>query len=291
MRKLTALIATTVLVATLSGTSLSAAADTTDDDTGFVWDVITNTGTSGPDVTGHLWLNGKNGGGQGDQYGQIGGESQEQFNARMRAFYEQQATFCNRMFLDVESQRLLTTVDAINLRNRYMVQCLAPGAGSIVAPNPPPSPAALGAEAVAALTLPDATPMVGPDPSRNKWNMVAIGYPIWLWTEGVDTLTASASVRGHTISLVARRTSVSFSMGDGQKVSCIMTTAWVPGVRAGAPSPTCGYTYAQTGQYRVAALAQWQVTWSVLGESGTIPVAKGAARQLPVGELQAVVVR
>ncbi|SKF61407.1 Uncharacterised protein [Mycobacteroides abscessus subsp. abscessus] len=213
----------------------------------------------------------------------------------MKAFYDQQAAFCAGMFSDVEDQRLLTDEDAIRLRNRYSVQCLAPGTTGIVAPNdPPPNPAVLGAEAVAQLTLPDASPLVGPDPSVNKWNMVAVGFPIWLWVEGVTQMTSSVTLRGHTITLVATRASVVFNMGDGTTVNCTSTAHYTRSVTSGTPSPNCGHVYQQKpegGTYRVAAMARWNVTWSVLGESGTIPVSKGAARQLPVGELQALVVR
>ena len=295
MRKLITVIAAAAMAATLVWTPLTASAE--DNDDGFEWEVTKSTG-GGSDVTGTLFLNGKNGtGGQGSdqEHHQIGGETQEQFNARMRAFYDQQAAFCNSMFLDVESQRLLTTIDAISLRNRYMTQCLAPGSGSIVAPNPPPSPAVLGAEAVAQLTLPEAHPLVGPDPSVNKWNMVAVGYPIWLWTEGVTQMSTSASVRGYTVTLVATRRSVLFSMGDGTTVPCTSTAHWTRSVVPNTPSPNCGHVYQhkpdQGKTYRVASLATWDVTWTVLGQSGTLPVTKGAARQLEVGELVALVVR
>lgn len=298
MRKLTTLITAMALYLALVSPALPANAEG-DDDSGFQYDVGTNTGGSGPDVTGTLFLNGKNGtGGQGggEAHHQIGGETQEQYNARMRAFYDRQAAYCNSMFLDVESQRLLTTVDAINLRNRYMTHCLTPGtASAIVPPNPPPNPAVLGAEAVAQLTLPAAEPLVGPDPSLNKWQMVAVGYPIWLWTEGVTQLTTSASVRGYTVTLVATRASVQFNMGDGTTLYCTSTAHWTRSVVPNTPSPNCGHVYknkpTQGTTYRVAALATWNVTWSVMGESGTIPVTKGNARQLEVGELQALVVR
>jgi len=297
MRKLTTLIVA-ALASTLAWAPLTAIADDSDDDSGAGWNIGTDGGSSGePDVTAHLWLNGKTGGVQGgdDSFSKIGGETQTEFNARMQAWHTQQAAFCARLFTDVQTRALLIDFGSIALRNQYEVQCLVPGMSYNDPPSPPPNPAVLGAEAVSQLTLPGAAPLVGPDPSVNKWNMVAIGFPIWLWTEGQTQLRSSASVRGYTVSLVATRTLVQFSLGDGTTVSCSATAAYAQGaVKPGTPSPNCGHVYQlrpDSGHYRVAALATWNVTWSVLGQSGTIPVTKGASRQLRVGELQAVVVR
>ena len=55
------------------------------------------------------------------------------------------------------------------------------------APRPaPPTRAqaeALARTLVGRLDLPESTPLVGPDPGVNEWNMAVVGYPLWLWVE------------------------------------------------------------------------------------------------------------
>ncbi len=171
----------------------------------------------------------------------------------------------------------------------YLDQNCKPGA----APGTFAPPAwVLGTEAVTHLKLPTAIPTIGPDPAANEWNMAVVGYPIWLSVEGSSAMNTSASVRGYTVTLAARRTDITFSMGDGGSVSCTTTTPYATAGSPGQESPDCGYRYqkaSKPGQYRVVATSTWDITWSVLGESGTIPVTKVGGTSLTVGELEAVV--
>ena len=144
------------------------------------------------------------------------------------------------------------------------------------------------------LQLPKPTPQFGPDPADNEWNMMAVGYPVWLWTEGARTVTATESAYGYTFTLRAHYRSTTFEMGDGKTKRCTDTTAYRKTVKPGTASPTCGYTYlkpALDGTYTVTATTHWDVDWSVAGFSGTLPGTHSASRQLPVGELQAIVVK
>lgn len=144
------------------------------------------------------------------------------------------------------------------------------------------------------LQLPKPTPQFGPDPADNEWNMMAVGYPVWLWTEGTRTVTATESAYGYTFTLRAHYRSTTFEMGDGKTKRCTDTTAYRKTVKPGTASPTCGYTYlkpAHDGTYTVTATTHWDVDWSVAGFSGTLPGTHSASRQLPVGELQAIVVK
>mgnify|MGYP001197172795 CR=1 FL=1 len=143
------------------------------------------------------------------------------------------------------------------------------------------------------LQLPKPTPQFGPDPADNEWDMMAVGYPIWLWTEGPETVTATESAYGYTFTLRAHYRSTTFEMGDGKTKQCTDTTAYRQAVKPGTASPTCGYTYlkaARDGTYTVTATTHWDVDWSVAGFSGTLPGTHSASRELPVGELQAIVV-
>lgn len=160
---------------------------------------------------------------------------------------------------------------------------------------PRPDPAYLGRRAVLSLDLPGASPVIDPSPSLNQWKMAAVGYPLWLSVADPRTSMSTAiTVEGHSVSLSATRAAVTFSMGDGNSVSCAQTTKWSGSVRAGTPSPTCGYRYqkpSSPGSYRITASTSWQVTWSVMGQSGTLQITKAGGQELPVGELQSVVVR
>lgn len=149
-------------------------------------------------------------------------------------------------------------------------------------------------ELVVQLQLPDPTPRFGPDPSANEWKMAAVGYPLWLWTDGPRQVSTTASRYGISFTLTANWRSTTFNMGDGNRVTCTDTKKYTTSVKAGAKSPKCGYTYAKSslpkGKYRVTATTNWRITWSALGQSGTLPGTHSASRDLPVGELNALVV-
>lgn len=166
-------------------------------------------------------------------------------------------------------------------------------AGGAAAPPPPPDPQVVARQAVARIDLPASAPRLGPDPSLNEWNMMAVGYPIWLWSDDPATATHTVTEEGITINLEARRTSLQFTMGDGHTQTCVTSTPWHRGVRPGEPSPTCGYRYTKPSRpgpaYRLTAEAQWEVSWSALGQTGVIPVRRSSpTTPLVVGELHAV---
>lgn len=145
---------------------------------------------------------------------------------------------------------------------------------------------------VARLRLPDPTPQFGPDPSVNEWKMLAVGFPVWLWTAGPAELTTSVSSGGETFTMTARRKSVRFAMGDGRSVTCNSMSRYSESVKPGRPSPTCGYVYQKpslpAGSYTVRSTVNWEVSWSVAGYSGVLPTTRIASRALPIGELVAL---
>ncbi|MBN9106220.1 MAG: hypothetical protein J0I14_14570 [Propionibacteriaceae bacterium] len=150
------------------------------------------------------------------------------------------------------------------------------------------------AEVRVALRLPDPTPRFGPDPSVNEWKMLAVGYPIWLWTDKPTTLEATATHDGLTMTLTAERTSTSFDLGDGHHLTCTRTTEYPARPdRYGTPSPTCGYTYQKRSRpghdYTVTATTHWQITWTTAGRTGTLTTTHTGHRTLPIGELQALI--
>ena len=136
---------------------------------------------------------------------------------------------------------------------------------------------------------------IGPSPERNKWKMAAVGYPLWLWGEGVtDPAPVSDAVFNLYVSLDARVASIDFDMGDGHTVTCEGTgSEWTTTVKAGQPSPTCGYTYQKPSlpksKYTVTVRTHWAVDWNINGATGTIPFIQASSTTIPVGELQVLV--
>lgn len=150
--------------------------------------------------------------------------------------------------------------------------------------------------ALAQLQLPTVAPGIGPDPAKNEWKMAAVGFPLWLWADG-DTQVGpvTRNVANLSVSLDAKISKMVFQMGDGEKVTCAGAgTPYGYWVKPGTKSPSCGYTYQKPslprGKYTVSAVAYWSVNWEVNGATGVITVPRPSSVQLPVGELQAVVV-
>lgn len=159
----------------------------------------------------------------------------------------------------------------------------------------PPTAAEVARLVVVRLRLPDPTPQFGPDPSANEWQMIPVGYPVWLWTEGPDDLSATTQAYGYTFTLRAERTSTVFTLGDGHSQTCTVVTPYTAAVTPGSASPTCGYTYAEPSRpgpdYAVSATTRWRVTWTAAGESGVITATHTGNSTLAVGELFALVTK
>ncbi|MFT4295731.1 MAG: hypothetical protein QM582_10000 [Micropruina sp.] len=151
---------------------------------------------------------------------------------------------------------------------------------------------AMAVNLVTQLRLPAPTPIFGPDPNVNEWKMLAVGFPIWLWTDGPTSVSTTASSSGFTFRLAAQWRSTTFHMGDGRTVTCTSMAKYSTSVTPGAPSPNCGHVYTQPslpkGKYQVRAVADWEVTWSVAGFSGVLPAYNEASASIPIGELVAL---
>ena len=142
------------------------------------------------------------------------------------------------------------------------------------------------------LNLPDATPIFSPDPNNNEWKMLAVGFPIWLRTDGPDSKSTTASTQGLTFRLSATRTSTTFTMGDGKTITCNAMARYSDTVKAGSPSPNCGHTYHQPSgkndRYTVTGTHHWTVTWSVDSYSGSFPMTYSDSSTIRIGELSAL---
>lgn len=151
---------------------------------------------------------------------------------------------------------------------------------------------AMAVNLVTSLRFPAPKPIFGPDPNNNEWKMLAVGFPVWLWTEGPTTVSTSASSNGFTFRMSARWRSTTFHMGDGTTLTCAAMTKYSASVKPGAASPNCGHVYTKPslpkGTYQVRAVADWDVTWSVAGFSGVLPAYNEASASIPIGELVAL---
>jgi hypothetical protein len=145
--------------------------------------------------------------------------------------------------------------------------------GAIHNPDLQLSPAETARLARAQLGLPE------PAPAANPAGTQLVNLPTWLWlTSGWETITATASVPGVTVTATAHPVSVTWATGDGAIVSCSGSgTAFRAGGDPRSPSPDCGHTYRRSsaaqpgGAYAVAVTVHWSVTWAGAGQSGTFP--------------------
>ncbi|SDB80776.1 hypothetical protein GA0111570_10396 [Raineyella antarctica] len=167
----------------------------------------------------------------------------------------------------------------------------APAGAPAAAPAITVAPVVLAREAAATLQLPGQTVRVGPDPSLNRWDMLAVGYPLWLWREGAGSMTESVSLGGATLSMTATYRATTYDLGDGTRLTCTQSTPWVAGAQPpGTPSPTCGHVYSRPGSYTITALHSWDLAWSGMGQSGTFPLTNTSSATVEVGELASVVI-
>jgi hypothetical protein len=147
---------------------------------------------------------------------------------------------------------------------------------------------------VAALGLPEATPRFGPDPSVNEWKMLAVGFPIWLWTDGPRQLRTHVRRGGLDFAITATWQSTQFTMGDGHTKGCAAMTQYPPHLdHPGESSPTCGYVYEVASPkgrpYVVSAQESWLVEWSSGGDRGSFVHSYSGSRTLEVGELMSLI--
>lgn len=161
--------------------------------------------------------------------------------------------------------------------------------------SPPPAggtdPTVLIAQAITRMGLRGIT--MGSTPPMITGRIGLIGLPTWLWAVDPTPQTwgptsASASAGGVTITARAAAKRVLWEMGTGESVECAGPgTPWTP-PDGKTDSPTCGYRYTDDGYYAVQAVTFWDLTWSGMGLSGTIPLALFSRGQIVMGELQVI---
>ena len=175
-----------------------------------------------------------------------------------------------------------------------------PGSGCLgkmrtpVPPAPVVPVAQIARQAAASVILPLNTPVFGPSPTQNKWGMIPVGYPVWLWTsDSQSSVSKSVTQSGLSVAVSATRQKVVFTMGDGHAVSCTSFSVRPTHlVDPSAGSPSCGYVYQTTGTFMISAATTWLVTWRASGQVGSFTVTDTAEAPaaLPVGELSTVII-
>lgn len=159
-------------------------------------------------------------------------------------------------------------------------------------PDPQAVPIAdLAAEARGRLVLPD--PEMAASPATRQ----LVHLPVWLAVaeSSWDTVSASVTAGGVTVTATAAPSRVEWTLGDGTEVICEGPgTVWRPGMDPEAESPDCGHTYTRsTLEAAVTATVFWTVTWtSTTGSGGSFTDLATTAQEIwEVAEARSVIVR
>lgn len=137
------------------------------------------------------------------------------------------------------------------------------------------------------------TDVFGPN---QKWY---VGMPLWIWVKNkgeqvTGPYSRTATAGGVQVTANAQLDGITYTMGDGGKVSCGNGGGSVYRESFGnKPSPSkCDYRYQKMspgqgkGTYTVTAVSRWSVNWSAGGETGVIPMEVQSTRTVRVGEIQ-----
>ena len=140
------------------------------------------------------------------------------------------------------------------------------------------------------LGVPAPTVRLGPDPSWNKWKLLAVGLPIWLWTEGVQPQSAATSAEGIDIQMQATPGGATVDWGDGTVIWCATMTSKTRYTDPLLMSPDCGHKYEHPGDYTITVTQQWIVDWAALNQHGQLQLQSvGTYPNLPIRNFHAVV--
>ena len=140
------------------------------------------------------------------------------------------------------------------------------------------------------LGVPAPVVRLGPDPSWNKWKLLAVGLPIWLWTEGVQPQSAATSAEGIDIQMQAAPGGATVDWGDGTVIWCATMTSKTRYTDPLLMSPDCGHKYEHPGDYTITVTQQWIVDWAALDQKGQLQLQSvGTYPNLPIRNFHAVV--
>ena len=167
------------------------------------------------------------------------------------------------------------------------------------APRPAPTkPAGPTPEQISAWSVDIATSIrlakpvvdVQPRPSANKWNITAVGQPLWFHNPGAGHHTASGSAHGIVVSLDAQRVDTVYETGE-KTIRCTHSTPRPANADPRAQSPHCGYIYQHPGNYTLRMTEVWKVGWQSGDQSGEIVTTRSSSKPLKVNELIGVLTK
>lgn len=164
---------------------------------------------------------------------------------------------------------------------------------SPVAPwGAPPDPAELAQQAVATMQLQAAG--IGIVPHDVPGSIGIIGLPTYMWVDDESPstwgpITRTASSGPFSVTATGRVVQIDWDMGDGSVVMCRTPGTEYQDAFGDAPSPDCGHTYTEQGDYAVTATSYWVIEWVGLGQSGTIELDLAETTNIEMGELQVLV--
>ncbi|BCY26354.1 hypothetical protein PH30N_12274 [Cutibacterium modestum 30N] len=91
---------------------------------------------------------------------------------------------------------------------------------------------------------------IEPQPTVNKWNITAVGQPLWFHNPGSGRHTSSDSSHGIIVSLDIKRVETVYDTGE-KTIHCAHSTPRPENADPRAQSPDCGYIYQHPGNYTV----------------------------------------
>ena len=171
----------------------------------------------------------------------------------------------------------------------------APGSTAPAPAQPAVTPEVLARQAARYLPLP--APIIRTNPPADRDQLVNL--PTWLWVDASSwgRRTATATVPGLSVTVVATPSTVTWRPGDGTVHVCHGPgTAYDPAHAPAAQQTACSYTYRRNslgepaGRYHMTATITWDVAWTTtgaIGASGTLPpMARSGATELRVIEAE-----
>ena len=152
-----------------------------------------------------------------------------------------------------------------------------------------PDPRVLAQQAITAMDLQAIT--IGVVPEDVPGSVGLLGLPTWMWAESptdntMGPITRSASAGGYTVTATGRVQKIVWDMGDGASVTCTGPGTPYADSYMDFDSPTCGHRYQQQGEHRVSARSHWVISWTGMGQSGTIPLELADDTTITMGEAQ-----
>ncbi|SYZ33133.1 Uncharacterised protein [Propionibacterium australiense] len=137
------------------------------------------------------------------------------------------------------------------------------------APAPRTDPATIARRAIATLPLDEPGLLLDPDPTANEWAATAVGFHTWFHAPKPDTRHTSITHDGITIDITANPGTLHVDTGDRQHQTCRHTVPYQNPIGVNKPSPYCGHTWDQPGDYTITATRTWHITWTANGHTGT----------------------